>query len=96
MMRFRFAVTRGPCNVCGDKQEAVFLGIRAPIKRRIYVCADCLLKLVEKAEKDAKDSESNEVCEVQTAPVQKKKRAPGKRRKQSSGSATQGNKSNKL
>ena len=92
-MRFRFAITRGPCNVCGDKQEAVFLGIRAPIKKRIYMCADCLLKLVEKAETDAKDVQDNKVPKVQEAPVQKKASPSRKRRVKNSRGATQGNKS---
>ena len=98
-MRYRLAITRGICTACETKGDAIFLGIRAPFKQRIYLCPDCIVKAVQpkeepKAEepredKDAQVSKSNEVSKVSETTSKARVSTPRKRRSKSVGSKAQ-------
>ena len=90
-MRYRLAITRGICTICDAKGDAVFLGVRAPFKKRLYMCPDCIVNATKPKikEEDAPDKQDNEVPEVQKATGKKAKSNPRGGRKPNTRNKTQ-------
>ena len=53
------AKIRSTCMLCDEKKSCFFVNVREPAKKRIYVCAECIVGVVETVEKKGIEDESS-------------------------------------